>query len=198
MKVATITTSLLALLTLANSQGCASTPRKTDVAETTPAAAEKITPTRKPGGAMMPVMGGPVMGGPMMGGWHHDSPYGQLYFRGKEIIIEGEILRIGPVTPLPQMMQGIELQLKTEKGQTAIHLGPSWYIEQQDLTLKSGDKVKVSGRSIGAGAEPIVLAAKVQKGEEILTLRDKEGVPYWAGMRMRAMPQQGRRSSPKN
>lgn len=193
MKVATTTTSLLTLLTLANSQGCASTPRKTDVAEITPAAAERITPMRKPGGAMMP-----MMGGSMMGGWHHYSPYGQLYFQGKEITLEGEILRIGPVTPMPQMMQGIELQLKTEKGQTAIHLGPSWYIEQQDLTLKIGDKVKVSGRSIGAGAETIILAAQVQKGEEILTLRDKEGLPYWAGMRMRAMPPQGRRSSPKN
>jgi hypothetical protein len=188
MKGATTTLAFLTLLTLANSQGCASTPRKTDVAETTPAAAEKITPMRKTAGAMMP----------MMGGWHHYSPYGQLYFQGKEITLEGEILRIGPVTPMPQMMQGIELQLKTEQGQTAIHLGPSWYIEQQDLTLKIGDKVKVSGRSIGVGTETIVLAAQVQKGAEILTLRDKEGFPYWAGMRMRAMPPQGRGSAPKN
>ena len=198
MKGATTTLTFVTLLTLANSQGCASTPRKTDVAETTPAAAESLTAMRKTAGAMMPMMGGSMMGGSMMGGWHHYSPYGQLYFQGKEITLEGEILRIGPVTPMPQMMQGIELQLKTEKGQTAIHLGPSWYIEQQDLTLKIGDKVKVSGRSIGAGTETIVLAAQVQKGAEILTLRDKEGFPYWAGMRMRAMPPQGRGSAPKN
>ena len=96
MKGATTILTFVTLLTLANSQGCAATPRKTDVAETTPAAAERITPTRKTAGAMMP-----MMGGSMMGGWHHYSPYGQLYFQGKEITLEGEILRIGRVTPMP-------------------------------------------------------------------------------------------------
>jgi hypothetical protein len=121
---------------------------------------------------------------PMMGGWHHHSPYGQLYFQGKSVTVEGEITRTATLAPFPHMTQGIQIVLKTREGEKNIHLGPAWYINQQEFTLNSGEKIKVEGRSVVIAGQSVVMANSVQKGSERLVLRDENGFPYWAGKRM--------------
>ena len=63
------------------------------------------------------------------------------------------------------------------------NLGPSWFLENQDVVLKVGDRVRVRGSRVKWGGKPAVIAMTVTKGEMTLQLRDAAGVPYWAGWR---------------
>ena len=71
----------------------------------------------------------------------------------------GEVTSVEQITPVKGMYYGIHCILKTSNETISIHLGPSWYIEGQ----------------------PAIIAARIKKGEELLTLRNVEGIPAWSG-----------------
>ena len=73
--------------------------------------------------------------------------------------------------------------LKSEKEIIPVHLGPSWYMEKQAVTIAAGDKVEVTGSRIMYRGKPTIIAAEVKKGDQVLKLRDASGVPAWAGQR---------------
>lgn len=80
---------------------------------------------------------------------------------------------------------GVHLIVKTEKETIDVHLGPGWYIENQDVKIMPADKVEVKGSRITFQGKPVIIAAEVKKGEETLKLRDENGFPVWAGWRRR-------------
>lgn len=66
-----------------------------------------------------------------------------------------------------------------------MHLGPSWYIENQDLTIAPADKMEAKGSRITFEGKPAIIASEVKKGDDVLMLRDASGVPLWSGWRRR-------------
>jgi len=52
---------------------------------------------------------------------------------------------------------------------------------QRDESIIIGDKVVVTGSQITVRGEPFILATTVKRGNEVLRLRDKVGVPEWLG-----------------
>ncbi|MEN9528775.1 MAG: hypothetical protein RI932_648 [Pseudomonadota bacterium] len=168
-------TAIVVALALCGCQSTAQVTKSPESPGSSAPAAPKATPEMpSPSTSMQP----------MMGGWHHHSPYGQLYSQGKAVTLEGEIVKTTPIMPLPHMMQGIQLILKTREGEKAIHLGPAWFIEQQEFTLSPGEKIKVEGRTVDVAGQKVVIANSLQKGSESLVLRDATGFPFWAGGRM--------------
>ncbi len=135
--------------------------------------------------------------GMMMGGWHYGGPYGRQYFSGKDVTLEGTVADIGPFTPAQGMTRGSKIILKTGSSLTTVHLGPIWYVQEQDLKLKKGDVIKVRGRQIGEGQNAIVFAAEITRGETKWTLRDTDGIPNWCAMRSTEPLPQGKQS-PEN
>ena len=99
--------------------------------------------------------------------------------------ISGVVEKIEKITPMKGMSYGVHVLVKTEKETIDIHLGPGWYIENQDVKIMSGDKVEVTGSRITFQDKPAIIAAEVKKGDEILKLRDENGFPAWAGWRRR-------------
>ena len=83
------------------------------------------------------------------------------------------------------MSAGIHMNVKTDKETIAVHLGPSWYLENQDLKIEPKDKVEVKGSKIIFDGKPAIIAAEVRKGDEVLRLRDDAGFPVWSGWRRR-------------
>ena len=79
------------------------------------------------------------------------------------------------------MSYGVHFTLKTEKETIPVHLGPSWYMEEQAVSFAPGDKVEVTGSRITYQGQPTIIAAEVKKGGQVLKLRDAAGVPVWAG-----------------
>jgi len=83
------------------------------------------------------------------------------------------------------MSQGVHMMLKTDKETISIHLGPSWYIENQDIKIEPKNKVEVKGSRITFEGKPAIIATEVKKGNEMLKLRDEKGFPVWSGWRRR-------------
>jgi len=83
------------------------------------------------------------------------------------------------------MCYGVHLVLKTDKETISVHLGPGWYIENQDVKIAPKDKIEVKGSRITFEDKPALIAAQVKKGDDVLVLRDTSGFPVWSGWRRR-------------
>jgi hypothetical protein len=72
------------------------------------------------------------------------------------------------------------IALETKEGPQEVLLGPSWYLYQQEPRLKLGDEVKVRGSVVSQEGRRYVLAQRVVKDGQTLSLRDESGMPMWA------------------
>jgi hypothetical protein len=119
------------------------------------------------------------------GGWGPGSQYNKIYDPKAVETISGEVIKVDRITPAKGMSGGIHMLVKTDKETVSVHLGPSWYLENQDVKLEPGDKVEVKGSRVTFGGKPALIASEVRKGNEVLTLRDEAGFPAWMGWRRR-------------
>jgi hypothetical protein len=127
--------------------------------------------------------------GPPWGGWRGSEGWGmgQRYQRmyNPETVetLSGEVLGVEKITPMERMSAGVHVLLKTEGKTIPVHLGPVWFIERQDVRIKKGDKIEVTGSKVMMRDKPTIIAAEMKKGDEVLILRDEDGIPVWSGWR---------------
>lgn len=119
------------------------------------------------------------------GGWGAGTPYSRMYDPKTVETVSGEVVSVDTITPMKGMCYGVHLMLKTDKETISVHLGPGWYIENQDTRVEPKDKVEITGSRITFEGKPAIIAAEVKKGDEILNLRDGKGFPFWSGWRRR-------------
>ncbi len=94
-------------------------------------------------------------------------------------------MSVEKLTPVKGMSSVVYLLLKTEKETISVHLGPSWYLDNQEAQVEPKDKIEITGSRLALDGKPVLIAAEVKKGDGILKLRDENGVPMWAGWRRR-------------
>ena len=128
---------------------------------------------------------GPGMTWRGSGGWGPGSQYNRMYDPKTMESLSGEVTSVDRITPGKGMSGGIHMNVKTDKETISVHLGPSWYIENQDVKIASKDKVEVKGARVTFAGKPAIIAAEVKKGDEVLKLRDDSGFPAWSGWRRR-------------
>lgn len=119
------------------------------------------------------------------GGWGPKTDYGRMYNPKTVETIIGEIVSVDKITPRQGMFYGIRIVVKTNEMTLPVHLGPGWYIENQDIMFEQNDKVEVTGSRITFEGKPAIVAAEIKKGDEVLILRDNNGFPAWSGWRGR-------------
>jgi len=119
------------------------------------------------------------------GGWGQGSPYNKMYDPKAVETISGEVTNVDRITPAKGMSGGLHMSVKTDKETISVHLGPSWYLENQDVKIETKDKVEVKGARTTFAGKPAIIAAEVKKGDEVLKLRDDNGFPVWSGWRRR-------------
>jgi hypothetical protein len=117
------------------------------------------------------------------GGWGPGGQYGRMYDPKTVETVSGEVMSVQQMTPMKGMGPGVHLTLKTDKETVDVHLGPAWYVERQDTKIAAGDKIEVKGSRVTFDGKPAIIAAEVRKGDEVLVLRDANGIPMWAGWR---------------
>ena len=120
-------------------------------------------------------------GGGEGGGWGAGDAYSRMYNPQTVETLTGEVVRVDKFTPGKRRSYGVHFTLKTERETIPVHLGPSWYMEKQAVTIAAGDKVEVTGSRITYEGKPTIIAGEVKKGGQVLKLRDAAGVPAWAG-----------------
>ncbi len=97
--------------------------------------------------------------------------------------VSGDVVSVEKFMPTKGMRHGIHLMLKTAKETVSVHLGPGWFIDRLDTKIEKGDRIEVTGSRVTIEGKPAIIAAEVKKGENVLVLRDKVGIPVWSGWR---------------
>jgi hypothetical protein len=124
-----------------------------------------------------------TMNGTGSGGWGMRSPYNSLYDPKTVQTISGEVVIVEKMVPTKGMSAGVHLVVKTSEDSISVHLGPEWFIDNQDIRIVPKDKITVKGSRITYQGKPAIIAAVVTKGNETLVLRDANGFPVWSGWR---------------
>lgn len=119
------------------------------------------------------------------GGWGPGNPYARMYDPKTVETITGQVVKVDRITPLKGMSGGVHMTVKTDGEQISVHLGPAFYLENQDVKIEPKDKVEVKGSRVTFEGKPAIIAAEVKKGDEVLRLRDDNGFPMWSGWRRR-------------
>ncbi len=97
--------------------------------------------------------------------------------------LDGEVISVDTPTFRRGIPQGVHLIVNTGKETVEVHLGPSWYLEDQDFAISPEDKIAITGSRININGEQAIIASQIKKGNNTLMLRDDNGIPLWRGYR---------------
>lgn len=105
--------------------------------------------------------------------------YKRMYDPGTVETVSGEVVQVNRIPHRRGKGYGVSLILKTGKDEIPVHLGPSWYLDKQEVKFGQNDKVEVKGSLVTFKGKQVIIAVQVKKGDALLTLRDGSGVPAW-------------------
>jgi hypothetical protein len=91
----------------------------------------------------------------------------------------GRVLSIEKTAPANRRGNWINVLLQTGKGTIAVQLGPDWYVDKQRPRIQPNDIIKVTGSRVMMDGRSMIVAADVTKGNELLRLREANGIPMW-------------------
>jgi hypothetical protein len=92
--------------------------------------------------------------------------------------VKGEVVSVDQMNG---MCSGVHLTLKTDNESVSVHLGPSWFLDNQNTKIATQDKIEVKGSRVQFDGKSAIIAAEVLKGDQVLKLRDENGIPVWSG-----------------
>ena len=124
------------------------------------------------------------------GGWQHRGEYGQKFNVENIETVQGEVTAVDQFTPMNDMMAGVRMTVRSGNNDNVIvHLGPAWYIDRQYLRFERGDQVRVTGSRVQIDGQRTYMATEIRRGDEVLLLRDRDGLPRWdATYRVNELP----------
>jgi sporulation protein YlmC with PRC-barrel domain len=111
------------------------------------------------------------------------DPYKKIFDSRTIRTISGQVIKIDQV---PEFGFGMQMRLTVfidKKEILPVYLGPAYYLvgPWQAKHLKLGDKIIVTGSQVTFSGELLMIATTVKQGDEVLRLRDKDGIPEWIG-----------------
>jgi sporulation protein YlmC with PRC-barrel domain len=114
-------------------------------------------------------------------GWGADSEYNRKFNAGAVQTFRGTITDMGSSEPMDGMSEAATITLRNDQGEdVVVHLGPEWFIDNQEHQFKENEQVEVTGSRIDMDGKPVILAVEVKRGSDTLRLRDRNGRPFWA------------------
>ena len=114
-------------------------------------------------------------------GWGANSDFVKVYDPSAEMNVVGEVMDVEKIKSCKGRAYGVQLQIRSGQDLIPVHLGPGWYIDNQEITFTKGDQVEITGVKVKYDDTPIMVAGKVQLIDQILILRDEDGYPAWSG-----------------
>ena len=103
-------------------------------------------------------------------------PPGPKYDLQTEVKIKGTVLEL----KAPEKEKDIlHLMVKSGEETIDVSLCPKSYLTEMGTTLAKGDEIALTGSKVKVDDANLILAREVNKGEEMLMLRDGKGVPVW-------------------
>lgn len=131
---------------------------------------------------VMFIIGLPQAAGQSHQGWQKGAP---RYNPDTEIAVRGTIEHVRE-QPGRGGWNGTHLSLRVGGTVVDVHLGPSAYLAEQKITLAAGDRIEVTGSKVDYEGAEALIAREIRNGDKIVTLRDAQGTPRWAGRQRRS------------
>jgi hypothetical protein len=97
--------------------------------------------------------------------------------------VQGKVVSVEKTSPPADRGYGVHLTLEVGTAPLEVHLGPARYLAKQPLQIAPNDSVTVTGSRVMLDGKPALIAAEVKKGDQVMKLRDANGVPAWSGSR---------------
>ncbi len=108
---------------------------------------------------------------------------GSMYDPAKAETIAGQVVSVEEFAARRGRGTGVVLKISSGSDTVAVHLGPKWFLDKQEIKFSAGDTVEVKGvKTVRRGLD-MFLAGEIKKGSAVLKLRDEQGIPLWAGWR---------------
>jgi|SRR5690242_3648877 hypothetical protein len=93
--------------------------------------------------------------------------------------VGGRVLSVENTTPAKRRGYWTQLMLQTDKEVIPVQLGPFWFIVKETPRIEANDTISVTGSRMMLDGRPAIVAANIAKGNELLKLRQNDGVPFW-------------------
>jgi hypothetical protein len=105
---------------------------------------------------------------------------GPLYNPASEKTLEGKVVRV-EVMRGKRGPRGVLVWMEGKDDEfMPVHLGPAWFLKDEDIKVEKGDRLIVRGSEIPRRGGPVLLAKEFKKQDRLVTLRDDDGIPKWS------------------
>jgi hypothetical protein len=95
--------------------------------------------------------------------------------------VSGTVATLGTMPPGGRLGAMRTATLKTNQGNITVFLSPDWYLDQEKVSFKVGDRLEVTGSKVNFGEQPAIIAKDFKKaGGKTISIRDDQGDPVWA------------------
>jgi hypothetical protein len=114
-------------------------------------------------------------------GWEKTSAYNNLYDLAQKDRINGVVVDVTKLIPLPGMAPGVGLLVQSpQDGSVTVHLGPRSFINVNTIWNLKGAQVKVRGVWAEIKNEKVFIAYKLKSDKLAIKLRrTRDGTPLW-------------------
>jgi len=103
------------------------------------------------------------------------------YDPATEIAITGTIKALASF-PAADGSVGVHFDLRTaDAGLISIHVAPAMYIGKENFWFFADDKVTIIGSRVSVDGNTSIWVKSIQKGSDMLVLRNADGTPKWSG-----------------
>ncbi|MDR2728616.1 MAG: hypothetical protein LBB56_05735 [Chitinispirillales bacterium] len=117
-------------------------------------------------------------------GWGCSTRYEQLFNNFSLETFTGSVSKVDTATPMTGMGVAVRLILSSDGGgNLPVHLGPAWFILNQDLNFPKDDKIEVRGCRANISGSEFIMAVEVRRKDRVLRFRDDDGNPFWCVFR---------------
>jgi hypothetical protein len=109
-----------------------------------------------------------------------------------EITLKKAMVQDVKEVALPNGQSLFRLIVKAGTDTYEVYLCPKAFLEILDTAFAKDDEVDITGSKVQEGANAIVVAREVVKGNNTLVLRDKAGAPVWSWMEKKRATTEGK------
>jgi hypothetical protein len=114
------------------------------------------------------------------GGSEAPIHFSRMYDLKTVATLSGEVTAVEQFSPgRGGPPQGLRLRVQFPQETLKVILGPIVYVEQQNAKFAAGDRVEVKGSRMTVRGEPLIVAAEVKKGDQVLKMRNANGEALW-------------------
>jgi hypothetical protein len=111
------------------------------------------------------------------------SAQGPMYDPSTVDTVDGTLLAMDTVAVSGQENM-ISMLIKSDQiDSVIIILGPQSFLDEVKFMLNPDDTLQVIGSRMQVDGREFVIAAQIQRGNDVWILRDENGVPMWSGRR---------------